>query len=82
MRKYVDESTVFAVNQRSGSVYFSIAEKVIKYAEQMKLPEDKRDADFKADKLVATINAIYPATIDEELQSKLVRAQINVFAEY
>lgn len=79
MRKYVDESTAFAVNQRGGTVYFSIAEKVIKYAEQMKLPEDKRDADFKADKFVATINAIYPVTIDEELQSKLVRAQINVF---
>lgn len=77
MRKYVDESTAFAVNQRGGTVYFSIAEKVIKYAEQMKLPEDKRDADFKADKFVATINAIYPATINEELQSKLVRAQIN-----
>jgi hypothetical protein len=78
LRKYVDEATAFTYNPRSSAAYYSIAEKVIKYAEQIKLPEDKRDAVFKADKLVATISVIYPATIDEELQSKLVRAQANI----
>src|SRR3989339_1719058 len=78
LRKYVDEATAFALNIRGGTVFYSIAEKVIKYAEQMKLAEDKRDADYKANKLSSTLNLIFPEKIDEELQGKLVRAQANV----
>lgn len=78
LRKYVDEVTAFSYNQRSGAVYFSIAEKIIKYAEQMQLPEDKRDADYKTEKLDLTLDRIYPANVDEELQKKLVRAQGNI----
>ncbi|MBA4405836.1 hypothetical protein C0389_01040 [bacterium] len=78
LRKYVDEATAFAYNPRSSTVYYSVAEKVIEYAEQMKLTEDKREAGYKADKLDETIKSIYPSTIDEEMQTKLVRAQANI----
>jgi len=78
LRKYVDEATAFTLSSRGGPVYYSMAEKVIKYAEQMKLAEDKRDADYKANKLSSTLNLIFPEKIDEELQGKLVRAQANV----
>lgn len=78
LRKYVDEATAFAYNTRSSALYYSVAEKVIKYAEQMKLTEDKREASYKADKLDETIKSIYPSTIDEEMQTKLVRAQANI----
>ena len=77
LRKYIDEAYAFSYNSRSSSVYYSIAEKVIRYAEQMKLPEDKREADYKTAKIDSAIEGIYPKTIDEELQSKLVRAQAN-----
>ncbi|PKL82652.1 MAG: hypothetical protein CVV24_08950 [Ignavibacteriae bacterium HGW-Ignavibacteriae-3] len=77
-RKYVDESTAFALNPRSGSVYYSMAEKIIKYAGQMKLPEETREADYKADKIAETAADIFPDKIDVELQTKLVRAQTNV----
>lgn len=77
LRKYVDEATAFSYNPRSGSVYLSIAEKVIKYANQMKLAEDKREADYKNDKLNSTLQTIFPEKIDEEFQRKVVRAHSN-----
>ncbi|MFA7228830.1 MAG: S46 family peptidase [Melioribacteraceae bacterium] len=80
LRRYIDESTAFALNPRGGPVYFSIAEKVIKYAEQMKLSEEMREADYKSDKLAATMADIYPSKLDQELQTKLLRAHSNVVA--
>lgn len=77
LRKYVDEATAFTYNPRFSAVYYSIAEKILKYAEQMKLPHDERETDYKIQKIDSTINGIYPATVDEELQVKLVRAQAN-----
>jgi hypothetical protein len=78
-RKYIDQ--MFAYNlprhPQMKPVYYSIAEDIIKYAEQMNLPEDKREADYKADKLAQTISKIFPDEIDAELQQKLLRAQLN-----
>lgn len=78
MRKYVDEATAFNYSPRSSSVYFPIAEKVIKYAQQMKLTEENREADYKSDKLSTTIQSIFPEKLDIEFQTKIVRAQANV----
>ncbi len=78
LRKYVDEATAFAQNPNSRAIYFSIADRLIRYAEQLNLPEDKRDAEYKGDKLKQTIDGMYPASIDEELQSKLLKANVNV----
>jgi hypothetical protein len=78
LRKYIDESTAYTLNPRGGLVYFSIAEKVIKYAEQMKLSEELREAGYKSDKLEGAVNEIFPPKIDVELQAKLLRAHANV----
>lgn len=77
LRKYIDEAIAFSYNPRSSAVYYSIAESIIKYAGQMKLTEEKREADYKVDKIGSTISKILPKTIDQELQLKLVRAQAN-----
>lgn len=77
LRKYVDEATAFNYNPRSSSVYLPIAEKVIKYARQMKLAEEQREADYKSDKLTSTLQALFPEKIDEEFQKKIVRAHAN-----
>lgn len=78
LRKYYDEMIAFNLSPRSRPVYYSIAESVIKYAEQVKLEEAKREADYKSDKLAVTIAKIFPERIDVEMQTKLVRAQVNV----
>ncbi len=78
LRKYIDESIAFQINPRGGVAYFSMAEKVIKYAEQMKLGEENREADYKSDKLAATLADILQSKIDLEFQMKSVRAYANV----
>ncbi|OGV09675.1 MAG: hypothetical protein A2499_18645 [Stygiobacter sp. RIFOXYC12_FULL_38_8] len=77
MRKYVDEATAFNYSPRSSSIYMPIAEKVMKYAAQMKLTEDKRESDYKGDKLTATIQSIFPEKVDFEFQKKILRANAN-----
>ncbi len=78
-RKYVDEISAFALPRfgQIRSVYYNIAESIIKYAEQIKLDEDSREAAYKKDKIAETVEAIFPKGIDTELQTKLIRAQLN-----
>ncbi len=77
LRQYSDEAFAFNIPNFVKPVYFKIAEAVIKYAEQMKLKEEDRDAEYKSDKLAETLKSIYPEKIDNELQNKLVRAHLN-----
>ncbi|KAF0148914.1 MAG: Peptidase S46 [Ignavibacteria bacterium] len=77
LRKYVDEATAFNFSPRSSSVYLPIAEKIIKYAHQMKLAEEQRDAEYKSDKLAFTLQAIFPDKVNDEFQKKIVRAHAN-----
>ncbi|MCK9281020.1 MAG: S46 family peptidase [Melioribacteraceae bacterium] len=65
------------MNPRMKNIYLSLAEKAIEYANQMKLPEADRKAEFKSDKLEATLAAFYPPNIDKEYQDKLFTAQLN-----
>ncbi len=76
-RNYIDESMAFQINRFSAPEYLAIAQAVIKYAEQMKLPEDQREENYKAEKLKETLQKIYPENIDEELQAKLIKAHID-----
>ena len=78
-RNYVDEVIAFTIprSNQIKPVYYNIAEQVIKYAEQMKLTEEEREANYKKDKLTQTIASIFPSGIGTELQAKLVRAHIN-----
>ncbi len=66
----------YALNARSAikPVYFNIAKKIIRYAEQMKLPETERQEDYLPEKIDSTLAEIYPADIDEELNMLLLKA--------
>jgi len=79
-RKYADEDAAYTLPNfgQIKPVYYIIAERVIRYAEQMKLDEAKRDSNYIGKKLETTIAGIFPEGIDIELQTKLVRA----FADY
>lgn len=78
-RKYIDEAFAYSLprSPQMKSVYFNIAENVVKYAEQMKLDEDAREPSYKKDKIDETIKSIFPQGIDKELQTKLLRANLN-----
>ncbi len=57
--------------------YFKIAKKVIKYAEQLKLPDDERSTDYKDENLETTIETIFHFEFDKELHDKLLRGRLN-----
>ncbi|MGK9476176.1 S46 family peptidase [Melioribacter sp. OK-6-Me] len=75
--KYADELAAFTIYSFLKPVYFDIAEKVIFYTEQMRLPEKERLPEYRKDKLKQTIENIFPQNIDTIFQKKLVRAHIN-----
>ncbi len=66
----------YALNAREAlkPVYFNIAEELIRYAEQMKLPENERDTDFSSSNIDSTLSEIYPEDIDNELNLLLLKA--------
>jgi hypothetical protein len=76
-RKLIDDLAAYSLQGRSRSIYYEIAEKVIKYASQMKLSESERDSDYKGEKLNSTLQSILPKGIDVDFQKKLLRAQAN-----
>lgn len=49
-------------------VWFSVAQKLVLYANEMKKNETDRMAQYKSDKLQETLNNIYPAEIDQALE--------------
>ncbi|MEW6196312.1 MAG: S46 family peptidase [Bacteroidota bacterium] len=77
LKSFTDEEMAYNIPSFFKPEYFRIAEKVIKYAEQMKLAEDEREPGYKKDLLDSTIASIFPGEINVELQNKLVRAHIN-----
>lgn len=58
--------------------YFFIALDVVNTAKQLKIPEAERDDLYVGDELRATIENIFPADFDKELQDKLLLVQVNV----
>ncbi len=77
LKSLTDEEMAYSIPNFFKPEYFKIAERVIKYAEQMKLTEDEREPGYKKDQLDSTIASTFPGKIDVELQNKLVRAHIN-----
>ncbi len=59
------------------SKYLSMANDIYKLAEQLKLPEDERDEEYKSNNLKQTIANIYPNDFDEELNRKVLRAFVS-----
>jgi len=59
------------------SVYFRIANELVEFAQQMKLPEEKRAENYKGDRLKATKARIYPSEIEPELEKAILVYQLN-----
>ncbi len=76
-RRISDE--YYGLNVRSfiRPVYFDIAERLVEYAEQMQLDEEKRKEDYRPDNLKSTFDKIFPADYDEEFESLMLTAVLN-----
>ncbi len=78
LEKSADEYFVYSLRRFPQSEYFKIARKLIKYAEQIKLPENERESEYRADSLKQILNKIYPEKIDSEFTNLLLKAQVNI----
>ncbi len=81
-RKHAGEVAAFNLNPRLSSKYFTVAQAVIKYAKQMKMPEDKRSPMYKGDDLEKTIEGIFPAKFDKSVEDQKLALQINLVEMY
>jgi len=61
--------------------YFFIASDLLELAEQLNLPEDERDELYNEENLDDTIENIFPADFDSELQKKLLFVQVNILTD-
>jgi hypothetical protein len=61
------------------SVYFRIANDLVEYAEQMKLPEEKRAENYRGERLKATKARIYPSEIEPELEKMTLAYQLSFY---
>lgn len=61
--------------------YFSIAENIIKYAEQLKLPSEERSDAYKDENLDKTKQNIFTESYDKELNELLIQAHANFLSK-
>ncbi len=71
-----------SINPFLSSKYFIIAEEVVKLANELKLPEDKRSSQYKGAELDSTISDIIPAKFDKDMDRELLKCQINRMIKY
>ncbi len=76
-KTYSNKLALRFISPRFGPDHLGIAASLIKLAEQKKLDEDERDAEYKNDKIDSTIAAIFPEEFDVEKNTLLTKAIVN-----
>ncbi len=76
-KDYIDEYLALSMAQRFRNSYSQAAQNAITFANQMKLPEDKREKRFSKDSLNVTIEKLFPRNFDAERDNKTIRALVN-----
>jgi len=76
-RKLFPELQAYNFVGPARSVYFRIANDLVEYAEQMKLPEEKRAESYKGERLKTTKARIFPQEIEPELEKAILVYQLS-----
>ncbi|GBD87429.1 peptidase S46 [bacterium BMS3Abin03] len=82
LKEISNERFALSLNRFVSPAYFSIAEEVIEIADQLKLPEDERDALYVGDELDNTLHSLFPEDFDYEMNNKLLKEKIKMWYEY
>ncbi|MBU1099240.1 MAG: S46 family peptidase [Bacteroidetes bacterium] len=77
LKANIAERTAFTLSPNNQPYYYNVADQIIKYAEQLKLPEDDRKADYHNGNAIKHLQGFYAEGFDHELNEKLLRAHIN-----
>ncbi len=79
-KKVSNEVFCYSLINRKSVVYLTIADKLLKYAEQVKLDDDEREEEYKQSNLEETIESIFPKDYDLEKSKLLLRAFVNTLS--
>ncbi len=75
--KIFPQMTAYDAFGRGGSAYFSLAAKLIRYAEEMQQPESSRPPDMQGAQLDTFKVKFFPGNFDKELQTAVLAEQLN-----
>ncbi len=81
-KTFAGKLIAYKINPQVSSFYFGLAQKIINYANQMKLPEEKREPKYKSDELDTTIAQMYPENFDKSVEDKKLELQIELIETY
>jgi len=81
LSKIANAITAYNINLRFASQYFVIATRLVNLANEMKLPMGKRDKAYAGVELQNTIDNIFPAGFDKELEYKRLALQVDFITE-
>ena len=81
-KSFSDKLVAYKIDPRTSSFYFILAQKVERFAEQMKLPEEKRDPKYKGDLIDSTIAEMYPENFDKNVEDQKLALQIKLIETY
>ena len=72
-----EKLTAYRLSRFFGSEYFAIANKMVTFAKQMKLPEDQRKPSYQGVNLDSLRNTIYPDSIDVVVNNAKLQVQLD-----
>lgn len=78
MREIAPMLSVYPINPRFGSAYFTIANELVKLARQLQKPEAEREPDYQGAKLDTTIQKIFPEKFDKLLDDTKLQVQSDL----
>ncbi len=81
-KSFYGKIIAYQINPRVSSYYFALAKKVIRFAEQMKLPEEERDPKYKGTEIDSTIAQMFPENFDKSVEDKKLELQIRLIYTY
>lgn len=72
---------IFALTIRSyySPKYFFIAKNLVDLADQIELPEEERNEEYKTENLDSLIENLFPANMDKQLERKKLLVQLNIY---
>jgi len=77
LKKYSAKNSVSRFNRFLRPEYYNLADKMIKIAEQKKLPNEEREDEYKEENLLNTIEYLYPEDLEVELQDNIFMASLE-----
>ena len=81
-KTFAGKLIAYKIDPTISSFYFMLALKVKKFAEQMQLPEEKREPKYKADEIDTTIAQMYPENFDKSVEDRKLALQIELIETY